>query len=79
MKTIVSVIIDFMTKTKRNDLTFDEIFNQVEKELSAEWAKDTTQDFDDIILNKKGETYKLLTIDGDFVRNDDGTFKLKNL
>lgn len=79
MKTIVSVIIDFMKKTKRNDLTFDEIFNQVEKELSGEWAKDTTQDFDDIILNKKGETYKLLTIDGDFVRNDDGTFKLKNL
>lgn len=77
MKTILSVIKSYMQKNKRDDYTFDEIFNQVEKELSAEWAKSTTQDFDDIILNKKGETYKLLTIDGDFIRNEDGTFKLK--
>ena len=31
------------------------------------------------ISTKKGETYKLLTIAGDFVRNDNGTFKLKKL
>ena len=79
MKTILSVIKEFMNKSKRDDYTFDEIFEQVEKQLSIEWAKDNSQDFDEIIINKKGETYKLLTIDGDFIRNEDGTFKLKRL
>ncbi len=79
MKTILSVIKAYMEKSKRDDFTFDEIFQQVEKELSPEWAKDTTKDFDDIIANKKGETYKLLTVDGSFIRNDDGTFKLRHL
>ncbi len=79
MKTILSVIKEFMNKSKRDDFTFNEIFEQVEKELSAEWAKNDSQDFDDIIATKKGETYKLLTIDGDFIRNEDGTFKLKHL
>lgn len=79
MKTILSVIKNYMEKTNRDDLTFEEIFEQVEKELSAEWAKNTSFDFDDIIINKKGETYKLLTVDGNFIRNEDGTFKLKRL
>lgn len=78
MKTILSVIKEFMSKSKNKSYTFDEIFEQVEKQLSAEWAKNTSKDFDDIILNKKGETYKLLTIDGSFIRNEDGTFQLKN-
>ncbi|WP_022935062.1 hypothetical protein ACJA28_03085 [Mesomycoplasma moatsii] len=79
MKTILSVIKNYMEKSKRDDYTFDEIFEQVEKELSPEWAKNTSYDFDDIVNNKKGETYKLLTVDGDFIRNEDGTFKLKHL
>ena len=79
MKTILSVIKEYMEKEKRDDFTFEEIFQQVEKNLSADWAKELSQDFDEVILIKKGETYKLLTIDGDFVRNDDGTFKLKRL
>ena len=58
-----------MNQTKRDDYTFDELFAQVEKELGAEWAKQK-KDFDETISTKKGETYKLLTIAGDFVRND---------
>lgn len=79
MKTILSVIKDFMsqTKNKDNSFSFDELFEQVEKNLSPEWAKQSEIDFDDMISKKKGETYKLLTIDGSFVRNDDGTFKLR--
>lgn len=78
MKTILSIIKEYMTKKHRDDYTFDELFELVEKELSPEWAKNNSKDFDEIISNKKGETYKLLTISGDFVRNEDGTFRLKN-
>lgn len=79
MKTIISVIHEYMSISlkQKSSHTFDEIFEQVEKQLSQQWAKDNSKDLDDIILNKKGETYKLLTIDGSFVRNDDGTFSLK--
>lgn len=62
---------------KDSDFTFEQLFEQVEKELSPEWAKNNTIDFDEIVNNKRGETYKLLTIDGSFIRNDDGTFKLR--
>lgn len=81
MKTILSVIKEFMRLDQNvgNDFTFDELFEQVEKTFSSEWAKQTDMDFDEIINKKKGETYKLLTVDGSFVRNDDGTFKLKHL
>lgn len=79
MKTILSVIKEFMLKDKNkgDSFSFDTLFDQVEKELSHEWAKQTDIDFDDMLLKKKGETYKLLTIDGSFIRNDDGTFKLR--
>lgn len=62
---------------KDSDFTFEQLFEQVEKELSPEWAKNNTIDFDEIVNNKRGETYKLLTVDGSFIRNDDGTFKLR--
>lgn len=80
MRTILSVIKDFMKSDKNigDDLTFDQIFEQVEKALSSEWAKHKDLDFDEIVNKKKGETYKLLTVDGSFIRNDDGTFKLKD-
>ena len=78
MKTILCIMKDYMNQTKRDDYTFDELFAQVEKELGAEEAK-KKKDFDETISTKKGETYKLLTIAGDFVRNDNGTFKLKKL
>ena len=78
MKTILCIMKDYMNQTKRDDYTFDELFAQVEKELGAEWAKQK-KDFDETISTKKGETYKLLTIAGYFVRNDNGTFKLKKL
>lgn len=77
MKTILSIIKEYMSKKHRDDYTFNELFEVVEKELSPEWAKNTLRDFDETISNKKGETYKLLTISGDFIRNEDGTFKLK--
>ncbi len=78
MKTILCVMKDYMNKQGKENYSFDELFTQVEKELGAEWAKQT-KDFDETISTKKGETYKLLTIAGDFIRNDDGTFKLKKL
>lgn len=79
MKTILLVMKDYMEKSNRDDYTFNELFTEVEKELSQEWAKNTSKDFDEIVFNKRGETYKLLTIAGDFIRNEDGTFKLKKL
>lgn len=80
MKSILSIIKDFMKKEGNVGVsfTFDQIFEQVEKALSPEWAKNKNIDFDEMVLNKKGETYKLLTIDGSFIRNDDGSFYLKN-
>ena len=77
MKTILSIMKEYMSKDLNREYTFDEIFEQVEKNLSHEWVKNNSMDFDDIINKKKGETYKLLTIDGSFIRNDDGTFMLK--
>lgn len=79
MKTILSVTKEYMQTSNKDSYTFDEIFDHIEKELSAEWAKNTAMDFDDIILNKKAEAYKLLTIEGNFIRNEDGTFKLRKI
>lgn len=80
MKTILSVIKEYMQldKNRGDDFSFEQIFEQVEKALSSEWAKQKDLDFDEIVNKKKGETYKLLTVDGSFIRNDDGTFRLKN-
>ena len=80
MKTILSVIKEYMQldKNRGDDFSFEQIFEQVEKALSSEWAKHKDLDFDEIVNKKKGETYKLLTVDGSFIRNDDGTFRLKN-
>ena len=61
-----------MNQTKRDDYTFDEL-------LTMKGVVKQKKDFDETISTKKGETYKLLTIAGDFVRNDNGTFKLKKL
>lgn len=77
MKTILSVVKEYLTNNKYNESSFEDIFNYVEKELSVQWAKQHDKDFDEIVDIKRGEVYKLLTIDGSFIRNEDGTFSLK--
>ncbi|UUM19356.1 DNA-directed RNA polymerase subunit delta [Mycoplasma sp. 1018B] len=61
-------------------VTFEEIFNVVEKELKAKWEleveeKETT--YENIRFNKVGELYRLLTVDSRFVRNVDGLWTIK--
>ncbi len=58
------------------EFTFSEIFTYVESLLLDKWLENNSQELpkNKILTNKMGETYKLLTVDGRFIRHEDGTW-----
>ncbi len=58
------------------EFTFSEIFEKVESLLLEKWLAHNSKELskDQILINKMGETYKLLTVDGRFIRHEDGTW-----
>ena len=56
--------------------TFDEIFSTVSKKLLNNWKLEASKNIseNELLEKKRGEFYKLLTIDSRFFRNNDGTW-----
>ncbi len=68
-------------ENKGRDFTFNEIFDYVKSILNEGWQKNNTLFLskDKVVEKKSGETYKLLTVDGGFVRHEDGTWSKRKI
>ncbi|AAT27611.1 DNA-directed RNA polymerase subunit delta [[Mycoplasma] mobile] len=77
--------IDVIMKAFQNEesLNFEGIFSFLEKEFKPLWEQEATTKnitYENLLVKKRGEVYKLLTIHGDFVKlkeNKWTTYKLK--
>ncbi|AHH45115.1 DNA-directed RNA polymerase subunit delta [Mesomycoplasma bovoculi] len=77
METIISIAIDFLKKYK--EATFDEIFIEIQKRLMPKWEKQLpNESAEQILVRKRGELYKLLTIDGSFTPLGDNLWSLRS-
>ncbi|MCN0158059.1 DNA-directed RNA polymerase subunit delta [Mesomycoplasma ovipneumoniae] len=66
MKTIISIAINFLKN--RESTHFSDIFLEVQVALMSKWENQLPNlSTDKILTLKRGELYKLLTIDGSFV------------
>lgn len=81
MKTMIEITLEYMLEKcagdKKKDvyLTFDNIFNHVEKELTEKWkieAATKEKEYLKIRTNKMGELYRILTLDSRFRRSPEG-------
>ncbi|MBG0730507.1 DNA-directed RNA polymerase subunit delta [Mycoplasma sp. 'Moose RK'] len=77
MKTIISIAVEFL-KTREN-AHFNDIFLEVQTQLMSKWETQLPKSSPEKILTlKRGELYKLLTIDGNFVALGDNTWALRS-
>lgn len=82
-QTILNIINSFFNdeENKERVFTFQEIFEKVEQTLKDEWNKNNNKSLnkEQMTENKMGEIYKLLTIDGRFIRHEDGTWSKRKI
>lgn len=82
-KTILDTIHSLFSDNKNEGraFTFAEIFEKVESILGPEWKSNNLKSLSNekIMENKMGETYKLLTVDGGFIRHEDGTWTKRKI
>ncbi|TPR54658.1 DNA-directed RNA polymerase subunit delta [Metamycoplasma neophronis] len=73
-KTLVDVAKEVLENHTKLD--FKSLFEGVEAELFPRWRAETSPEISDekLLENKRGELYRLLTIDGRFFHNEDGTW-----
>ncbi|UWV82506.1 hypothetical protein NW063_01380 [Mycoplasmopsis cynos] len=76
--TMLEVASNLILSQPNNNFTFDEIFNEVEKELKEIWMKrflvnNPNETYEKVREKRIGELYRLLTVDKKFLRNEDGT------
>ncbi|ASI53630.1 DNA-directed RNA polymerase subunit delta [Metamycoplasma hyosynoviae] len=76
MKYATMTEIAYQILLERKTLTFDELFNSVKNVLLETWNEELSANYtiEQIIEKKRGELYKLLTIDSKFFRNNDETW-----
>ncbi|WP_127942913.1 MULTISPECIES: hypothetical protein [unclassified Mycoplasma] len=75
MPTIYEVVKDLLTEHKT--LSFQEIWSSLKKTMAAKWSKNPTDLKSDEFEKKKiGELYYMLTVDGDFVRQNENHWGL---
>ncbi|PZV99857.1 DNA-directed RNA polymerase subunit delta [Metamycoplasma auris] len=76
-KTLLDVAQEVLDKRLKMD--FSKLFDQVKKILFDRWREEIDPSVDDetILLKKRGELYRLLTVDGRFFHNSDGTWTTK--
>ena len=81
--TILNTINNLFVAKENKDrfFTFVEIYNEVSSLLEEKWTKDNLKEFSKSKLteHKMGEVYKLLTLDGRFIRHDDGTWSNRKI
>lgn len=73
-KTLLDVAEEIL-KDKQS-LDFYTLFNSIQEVLLERWRNEAIENTSDeqILLKKRGELYRLLTIDGKFFHNADGTW-----
>ncbi|WP_434337029.1 DNA-directed RNA polymerase subunit delta [Mesomycoplasma conjunctivae] len=79
MDTIISVAKEFLSN--KSEATFEEIFKQVQIRLMSKWEKELKGKYknaEQILIYKRGELYKLLTIDGNFIPLGDNVWTLRS-
>ena len=75
MKTIASVAYEYLKKEEK--ASFDSIWKFVYQELKSSWKTRNPQILlKDLEEPKKSELYYLLTVDGRFIKVEDGEFSL---
>ncbi|MGX9358884.1 DNA-directed RNA polymerase subunit delta [Mycoplasma sp. 2575] len=73
-KTLLDITEEILNE--KQNLDFYNLFNSIQKILLKRWRSesiDTSTD-EEILLKKRGELYRLLTVDGRFFHNADGTW-----
>lgn len=82
MRTMLDIAIDFVYKEEHEGaFEFNEIFEVVEDELRGYWIQNLVNDdlpYVKLREKKIGELYRLLTVDGRFIRNNNGTWSPSN-
>ncbi|AAV27356.1 hypothetical protein mhp013 [Mesomycoplasma hyopneumoniae 232] len=77
VKTIISIAIDFLKN--RESAHFSDIFLEVQTSLMSKWENQLPNlSTDKILTLKRGELYKLLSIDGNFVPLGDNYWTLRS-
>ncbi|MHA0297690.1 DNA-directed RNA polymerase subunit delta [Mesomycoplasma ovipneumoniae] len=77
MKTIISIAINFLKN--RESAHFSDIFLEVQVALMSKWENQLPNlSTDKILTLKRGELYKLLTIDGSFVALGNNYWSLRS-
>ncbi|MEE3928069.1 hypothetical protein V2E24_00565 [Mycoplasmopsis ciconiae] len=77
MKTMLDVALSVVNNKESDAYEFEDIFENVENELMDRWNQELVNDkltYAKLRVKKMGELYRLLTVDGRFVRNNDGTW-----
>ncbi|WP_412031760.1 DNA-directed RNA polymerase subunit delta [Metamycoplasma buccale] len=64
--------------SKEEKMEFEIVFNKTKEILFSNWRLEASNDISDekLIDIKRGELYKLFTIDGRFFRNEDGSWTI---
>ncbi|ENY69726.1 DNA-directed RNA polymerase subunit delta [Mycoplasmopsis arginini] len=73
-KTLLDVAEEILQK--KQNLDFYTLFNSIQQILFERWRNENDESVSDeqILLRKRGELYRLLTVDGRFFHNIDGTW-----
>ncbi|QSF13489.1 DNA-directed RNA polymerase subunit delta [Mycoplasma sp. Mirounga ES2805-ORL] len=71
MKTIIDILVEYIQEncSQYEYVKFDDIFESVESQLKTKWEKEANDrdlSYEEIRVNKIGETYRLLTVDSRF-------------
>ncbi|ENY53968.1 DNA-directed RNA polymerase subunit delta [Metamycoplasma alkalescens] len=76
-KTLLDVVEEILDG--KDNMEFAKLFDMTQKILFPRWRNETDPNISDdaILLRKRGELYRLLTVDGRFFHNIDGTWTTK--
>ncbi|AIA29257.1 hypothetical protein MCFN_00415 [Mycoplasmopsis californica] len=82
MKTMLDIVSEIALKECDNGVyvEFNTLFEGVEAELKSKWfneAEEKEVEYEKIRINKLGELYRLLTVDSNFVRNQQGKWSIR--
>ncbi|MBN4089289.1 hypothetical protein OF364_01420 [Mycoplasma enhydrae] len=73
-KTLLNIAEDILRG--RKSIEFNALFDEIKEILFERWRNETDPNVNDeqLLLKKRGELYRLLTVDGKFFHNADGTW-----
>lgn len=77
MKTMLDIALETVNSKVAETYDFEYIFDKVEEQLKSKWENDlVNQDYsyEKIRVKKISELYRLLTVDGRFIHNNDGSW-----